>query len=478
MTTRHDAVVVGAGPNGLAAAITLAERGLGVHVVEAATDVGGGCRTAELTLPGFHHDVGAAVLPFGTASRFFRDLGTAGNGVEFVHPPVPLAHPLDGGDAILLERAVGATAAGLGADAARYSRVFAPLTRHAEDLLDQFLGPLRPPRHPLQLAAFGVPALAPASLLARAMFRGEKARALFAGMAAHSIMSLDSPASASVGLVMGLVAHSVGWPVVRGGTGRLSAALAARLIELGGTIETGRTVSSLDDLPPSRLQLLDLVPRHVEAICADALPQRYRRHLRSYRYGPGLYKLDWALDGPIPWADERCSTAATVHLGSTFAEVVASERTVAAGGHPERPFVILVQPSLFDETRAPHGRHTAWAYCHVPNGSRVDMTARIEAQVERFAPGFRDRVLARHTMDTAALEAYDANLVGGDINGGLFSLGQLFTRPAPRADPYSTPNPRIFICSSATPPGGGVHGMCGWWAATSALRSLDWRSCS
>lgn len=476
MAGRYDAVVVGAGPNGLAAAITLAERGFAVHVIETADEVGGGCRTAELTLPGFHHDVGAAVLPFGTASRFFRTLADTADAVDFVQPPNPLAHPLDDADAVLLERSVDGTAAGMGADAARYRRVFGALAGHAPALLDQFLGPLRPPRHPFSVGAFGVPALLPAARLARILFRGGRARALFAGMSAHSMMSLESPASASIGLVMGMVGHAVGWPVVRGGSGNLSAALGARLEALGGTVETGRRVRSLEELPPSRLQLLDLVPRDVEAVCGDALPQRYRARLRRYRYGPGLFKLDWALDGPIPWRDPRCATAATVHLGGAFDEVVGSETEVARGGHPGRPFVILVQPSLFDPARAPQGKHTAWAYCHVPNGSRVDMTGRIEAQVERFAPGFADRVIGRHRMDTAALETYDANLVGGDINGGMFSLGQLFTRPAVRVNPYTTPNPRIFICSAATPPGGGVHGMCGWWAARTALRALDRRS--
>ncbi|MDQ6847785.1 MAG: NAD(P)/FAD-dependent oxidoreductase [Candidatus Dormibacteraeota bacterium] len=471
MASRYDAVVVGAGPNGLAAAITLAEQGLSVHVVEASDDVGGACRTAELTLRGFHHDVGAAVLTFGTSSRFFRDLGGR-EGVEFVHSPAVLAHPLDGDDAIVMERSVDDTAAGLGRDQTRYRRTFTPLAEHAPELLDQFLGPLRPPRHPILVSAFGAPALLPASLLARGLFRGSRARALFAGMSAHSMLSLHSPASASIGLVLGMVGHSVGWPVVRGGSGNVSVALAARLESLGGTVETGRRVTALSQLPPSRVQLLDLVPRSIEAVCTDALPPRYRRRLRGYRYGPGLFKLDWALDGPIPWRDESCARAATVHLGGSLNEVVASESTVAAGGHPEQPFVILVQPSLFDASRAPDGGHTAWAYGHVPNGSRVDMTSRIEGQVERFAPGFRDRVIGRHTMNTAALEAYDANLVGGDINGGLFSLSQMFTRPVPRVDPYSTPNPRVFICSAATPPGGGVHGMCGWWAAQSALRAL------
>lgn len=471
-----DAVVVGAGPNGLAAAVTLAEQGYRVHVIEAADDIGGGCRTEELTLPGFRHDVCAAVLPFGSASPFFRDVDWRRYGFELVHPEAPLAHPLDGGDAALLQRSVSATAAGLGADGARHSRIFTPLTRHAQPLLDQFLGPLRPTRHPLLVGAFGAPALLPATLFARVAYRGGPARALFAGLAAHSMLSLDSPASASIGLVLALVAHSAGWPVVRGGTANVAAALAARLTELGGTIETGRRVTALTDLPPARVRILDLVPRDVERLCGDALPQRYRRRLRRYRYGPGVFKLDWALHGPIPWRDPRCSTAGTVHLGGSFEEIVASEAAVAAGRHAQRPFVILAQPSLFDATRAPAGRHTAWAYCHVPNGSRVDRTEAIESQVERFAPGFRDMIAGRHAMDTAAMEAHNANLAGGDINGGIFSLGQLFTRPAARISPYTTPNPGVFICSAATPPGGGVHGMCGWWAAQAAMRSLRGRA--
>jgi phytoene dehydrogenase-like protein len=475
VTTRHDAVVVGAGPNGLAAAITLARRGLSVHVIEAADEVGGACRTAELTLPGFRHDVGASVLPFASSSRFFRDFPASRYGLELIHSRAPLAHPLDGEDAVLFERSVDDTAAGLGGDAARYRRLFSAATRHQQSLLDQFLGPLRAPRHPLQVAAFGVPALLPAAVLSRAAFRGGRARALFAGMAAHSMLSLNSPASASMGLVMAMVGHAVGWPVVRGGAGNVTRALAAHLADLGGTIETGRAISSLDQLPRARVRLLDLVPRDIERICADALPPRYRRGLLRYRYGPGVFKLDWALDGPIPWADARCADAATVHLAGSFEEVVASEAAVAAGHHAEKPFVILVQPSLFDSERAPEGRHTAWAYCHVPNGSRRDMTAEIESQVERFAPGFRDRIAGRHAFDTAALEAYDANLVGGDINAGTFSLGQLFTRPTARMPPYTTPNPGIVICSAATPPGGAVHGMCGWWAARAALRALDRR---
>jgi phytoene dehydrogenase-like protein len=289
------------------------------------------------------------------------------------------------------------------------------------------------------------------------------------------MLSLDSPASASMGLMLNLVAHAAGWPVVSGGTANIASALTTRLADLGGTVETGRRVTSLAELPSSRLRLLDLVPRDVERLCADALPPRYRGRLRRYRYGPGVFKVDWALDGPVPWRDERCARAATVHIGGGFAEIVASEAAVAAGRHPQRPFVILAQPSLFDPTRAPAGKQTLWGYCHVPNGSRRDMTSVIEAQVERFAPGFRDRIIGRHTMDTAALEAHNANNAGGDINGGMFSLSQLFARPAPRISPYTTPNPSILICGAATPPGGGVHGMCGWWAARAALRSLERR---
>jgi phytoene dehydrogenase-like protein len=465
-------VVVGSGPNGLAAAITLAERGLAVHVIEAESEIGGGCRTAELTLPGFHHDFCAAVLPFGVASPFFRAFDPVARGVEFVFPPAPLAHPLEGEDAVLLERSVDDTAANLGQDRARYRRIFAPLARHAPQLLDQFLGPLRLPRHPLMVGAFGIPALLPATAFARLAYRGARARALFAGVAGHSMLSLDSPASTSIGLMLNLIGHASGWPVVRGGTAKVAMALAARLGDLGGTVETGRRVTSLADLPSSRLRVLDMVPRDIDRVCAEQLPERYRRRMRSYRYGPGVFKVDWALDGPVPWADPRCARAATVHIGGGIAEIVASEAAVAAGRHAERPFVILAQPSLFDSSRAPSGQQTLWGYCHVPNGSRHDMTSAIEAQVERFAPGFRDRIIARHTMDTAALEAHNTNNVGGDINGGMFSLSQLFTRPAPRISPYTTPNPSIFIGSAATPPGGGVHGMCGWWAAQAALRSL------
>jgi phytoene dehydrogenase-like protein len=471
VTRSYDAVVVGSGPNGLAAAVTLAERGLSVHVIEAANEVGGGCQTAELTLPGFRHDLCAAVLPFGLASPFFRAFAAGTHPIDFVFPEAPLAHPLADGEAVLLERSVEETAANLGADGLRYRRLFTPLTRHAPQLLEQFLGPLRPPRHPLVVGGFGLPALLPAAVFARLAYRGERARALFAGMAGHSMLSLNSPASASIGLMLNLVGHAAGWPVARGGTANVAAALVARLADLGGTIETGRRVESLDQLPAARVRVLDLVPRDIARVCAEALPPAYLRRMRRFRYGPGVFKLDWALDGPVPWRDPRCARAATVHVGGSFEEIVASEAEVAAGRHSDRPLVILAQPSLFDTDRAPAGRHTLWGYCHVPNGSPRDMTAVVEAQIERFAPGFRDRIIGRHAMSTRELEAHNPNLVGGDINGGMFSLGQLFTRPAPRVSPYTTPNPSIFICSASTPPGGGVHGMCGWWAAQAALRS-------
>ena len=471
----HDAVVVGSGPNGLAAAITLAERGLDVHVIEAADEIGGGCRTAELTKPGFRHDICSAAMPFGLSSPFFRRFDPGAHGVEFVSPPAPLAHPLDDQDAILLERSVEETAANLGPDARSYRALNGPLVANSDLLLEQFLGPLRLPRHPLAVAGFGIPALLPAAALARTAYRGPRARALFAGMAGHAMTSLRSPASSSVGLMLNLVAHACGWPVVRGGSAALSRALAARLVELGGSIETGHRVVSLKDLPAARVRLLDLVPRDVERVCADALPDAYRRRLRRYRYGPGVFKVDWALTQAVPWRDPRCARAATIHAVGGFEEIVASETAVASGRHAERPLVILTQPSLFDTSRAPAGRHTLWGYCHVPNGSRRDMTDVIEAQVERFAPGFRDTIIARHTMDTAALEAHNANLVGGDINGGAFNLGQMFARPVPRVSPYTTPNPSILVCSAATPPGGGVHGMCGWWAARAAIHSLGRR---
>ena len=467
---RYDAVVVGSGPNGLAAALTLAQAGRSVLVLEAEDTIGGGVRSAELTLPGFVHDLGSAIHPLTAGSPFLRTLPLAAHGLSWIYPPAALAHPLDDGTAVLVEGTVAQTAAGLGPDAAAYRRLFGPLTADWGRIEYNALAPPRLPRHPLALARFGLPALLPARALARAAFRGERARALFAGMAAHSFLSLDSPLSAAFGLVLGTLAHAVGWPMPRGGAQSIADALADHLRSLGGEIRVGERVTALDAVPPCRDVLLDLTPRQVLAIAGHRLPEGYRRRLSAYRYGPAAFKIDYALDGPIPWRAAACLRAGTVHLGGTLDEIAASEAAVARGAVPERPYVLVAQHSLFDPSRAPEGKHTAWAYCHVPNGSTADMTARIEAQIERFAPGFADRILARSVHSPAALERQNANLVGGDINGGLQDWRQLFTRPVARLDPYSTPAAGLYICSSSTPPGGGVHGMCGHFAARSALR--------
>jgi phytoene dehydrogenase-like protein len=468
--TTKDAVVVGAGPNGLAGAIVLAQAGMSVNVLEAAETVGGGARSAELTLPGFVHDVCSAIHPLGVASPLFRTLPLAAHGLEWIEPPAAVAHPFDDGTAAVLERSPDARVNGVGEDEARWRRLFAPLARETEPLLEDVLAPLHVPTHPLLLARFGPRAMLPAAALARLSFRGAKARGLFAGLAAHSMLPLERPPSAAFGLMLGLLAHSVGWPFPRGGSQRISDALASYLRSLGGEIETGRHVESLAELGEPCRVLLDVTPRGLLALAGDHLPARYRRRLERYRYGPGVFKLDWALDGPIPWRAEGCARAATVHLGATLEEIAASERAAFRGEIAERPYVLLAQQSLFDPTRAPAGRHTAWAYCHVPNGSTVDMAERIEAQVERFAPGFRERIAARSAMGPADVERHNENYVGGDINGGASTLTQLFTRPVARISPYTTPLPGLFLCSSSTPPGGGVHGMCGYHAARAALR--------
>jgi phytoene dehydrogenase-like protein len=467
-----DAIIVGSGPNGLAAAIALAQAGRSVLVLEAAASVGGGTRTADLTLPGFRHDVCSAIHPLALASPFLRRLPLADHGLEFAEPEIALAHPLADGSAVALHRSVDETARGLGADGDAYRALLGPLVDEWEPIVDQFVGPLRAPRHPIAAARFGLPALRSASGLARSRFRGEPARALFAGNAAHGFRPLERPATASFGLILLMLGHAVGWPVAVGGSQAIADAMASLLRSLGGRIETGATVRSLGELDGARAVLFDLTPRQVLAIADSALPPRYRRALGRYRYGPGAFKLDYALDGPVPWTAPECRRAGTVHLGGTLAEIAASEAAVAAGRHPERPYVLAAQQSLFDATRAPAGAHTLWAYCHVPNGSTVDMTAAIEAQIERSAPGFRALVRARHVTGPAELEAANANYVGGDINGGAADLRQLLVRPALRLNPYTTPDPRIFICSSSTPPGGGVHGMCGAFAARAALAGV------
>jgi phytoene dehydrogenase-like protein len=466
-----DAVVVGAGPNGLAAAITIARAGRSVVVYEAAPTAGGGARSAELTLPGFSHDPCSAIHPTALASPFFRSLDLPRLGVEWIHSPCPLAHPLDGGRAAVLELSVGETGAGLGDDGRAWRRTYGPLVRAADGLVPELMGPVvHLPRHPLALARFGLPGLRSARGFANSTFRGEEARALFAGLAAHSMVALDRPVTAAFGLAFGLFGHAFGWPMARGGSQRITDALVGALRELGGEIVTDHRVGSIQELPPARAVLFDVTPRQLVAIAGDRLPSAYRRRLEGYRYGPGTFKIDWALSGPVPWQADGPRRAATVHLGGTLDEIADGEAEVAAGRHPDRPFVLLVQQTPFDPSRAPAGRHTAWAYCHVPNGSTVDMTDRIEEQVERYAPGFRDLILARSVRGPAALEAYDENYVGGDINGGFQDWRQLIFRPVPRLDPYGTGGRGIYLCSSSTPPGGGVHGMSGYLAARSALR--------
>lgn len=468
-----DVIVVGSGPNGLAAAIECARAGRSVRLYEAASTVGGGTRSAELTLPGFVHDVCAAAHPLAVASPFFRAHDLARFGLEWIQPPIPVAHALEPGRTVALERTLDPAALEpmLGPDANAWARLFGPLVRELDGLLQMVLAPLtRPPRHPLLLARFAVPGMAPATALARLAFRRPAARALFGGLAAHSMLRVDRPVSASFGLLLGALGHAVGWPLVRGGTGRIASALEARARELGVEIVTEHRVRSLRDLPQARAIMLNLTPRQVLEVASDRLPAGYRRQLAGYRYGAGVFRIDWALSGPIPWGDVTTAAAGTVHLGGPLEEVAASESASVGGRIADRPFVLLVQPTLFDPTRAPAGRHIAWAYCHVPHGSQVDMTTQIEAQVERFAPGFRDLVLARSTRDAPALEAYDANYVGGDINGGIQDLRQALFRPVVRPNPYTTPNPRLFLCSSATPPGGGVHGMSGLHAAREVLR--------
>ena len=466
-----DAVVVGSGPNGLAAAIEMARAGWSVCVLEAQDTVGGGARSAELTLPGFIHDVCSAIHPLAIASPFFKSLPLAEHGLEWIHPPAALAHPFDDGTSAILELSVERTCATLGPDAVAYTKVFAPLIRNAHKLIPEILAPpAHLPRHPVALMRFGFKAILSAQTFTRRHFKGNRARGLFGGIAAHANMPLDLSPTAAFGLLLGMLGHVDGWPMPKGGSQKISDALASYFTSLGGRIVTGTHITSLRELPSARVILPDITPQQVLRLAGDEFPPSYRWELQKYQYGPGVFKVDWALNSPIPWRAKECRRAGTLHIGGSIEEIIAGEQAVGKDRCPEKPFVLLAQQSLFDSSRAPQGKHTAWAYCHVPRGSKIDMTERIESQVERFAPGFHDCILSRHTKTPAEFEKYNPNNVGGDISGGLQNLLQIIARPSLRISPYSTPVNNLFICSSSTPPGGGVHGMCGYHAARAALK--------
>lgn len=472
--SRYDAVVIGSGPNGLAAAVRLAESGQSVLVLEQSAEIGGGTRTRELTLPGFHHDVCSAIHPMGLASPYLKTLPLAEHGLEWIHPEIPAAHPFPDGSAACLFRDVDETADQFDASSAKaYRFLFRFLSEHFDELLYDAMAPPRIPKHPLTIARFGMSALPSALDAARAFFSDEKARALLAGNAAHSVMPLDRPlATNAIGLMLMLAGHAYGWPMARGGSQSISNALASYLESLDGKIETGVSVERFQSLPSAKAYLFDTTPSALAAIAEKQLPESYRNRLNRFRHGPGIFKIDYALSSPIPWTSESCRRAGTVHLGASLDEIAQSERDMWQGHHSERPFVLTAQQSVFDKTRAPEGGHTFWAYCHVPKHSTVDMTKAIEAQIERFAPGFQDCVKARHTMNCEDFAAYNPNLIGGDIVGGVTDWRQLLTRPVARWKPHTTPNPSIYLCSSSTPPGGGVHGMGGYWASEEVLKAI------
>ena len=460
--TRYDAVVVGSGPNGLSAAITLAEMGQSVLLIEAKQTVGGGMRSAELTLPGFVHDVCSTIHPLALASPFFNKLDLD---VKWIEPQFPLAHPLTGLKTAIFKRSVEETVTGQ--DAKAYRKLMQPFVDNWKGLISDILAPLHFPRHPIAMFRFGLYGLPSAEWMARYLFKEETTRALFAGLAAHANLPLNKLVTSAFGLVLGMLGHGVGWPLVEGGTQNLANALVAHFKKLGGEVITDQPIDSFQQLPPAKTVLFDVSPKTLLKIMGDQFPSCYRKRLERFSYGPGVFKVDWALNNPIPWKDPLCSQAGTIHLGGTLNEIAASEREVLEGKIPKKNFIILTQPTLFDPTRAPNGKQIAWAYCHVPNGSTVDMTRQIEGQIEEVAPGFKDCILAKHTFSPAQLEQYNANYVGGDINGGMEDIFQLFTRPVARLNPYSTPVKGVYLCSSSTPPGGGVHGMCGYYAALS-----------
>jgi len=467
----YDAVVVGSGPNGLAAAILLQQQGLSVLIIEGKDVIGGGLSSAELTLPGFTHDVCSAIHPMALASPFFKTLPLAGFGLEYLQPPLAAAHPFDDGTAAILDHSIQKTAEYLGRDAKTYASLMENVTAAWPLIAEDALGPLHFPKHPLAMAGFGLKALQRATGFVN-RFKGQHARGLFAGMAAHAIQPLSNLSTTAIGLVLMATGHLKGWPIPKGGSKFIAEALAGYFKSLGGKIETGTFVSSLNQLPSAHAVLFDITPKQLLQIAGHKFSNIYKWQLERYRYGMGVFKVDWALDGPIPFTAEECRDAGTVHLGNTFEEIAEGELKTSKGQQSDKPFVLLAQQSLFDPSRAPGGKQTAWAYCHVPNGSKQDMTAIIENQVERFAPGFRDRILAKHTMNTEQMEAHNRNYIGGDINGGILDIGQLFTRPALRWSPYKTSAKGLYICSSSTPPGGGVHGMCGYHAGKKVLKDI------
>ena len=467
----YDAVIVGSGPNGLAAAVTLARCGQKVIVLEANKNIGGGTRTTEVTLPGFHHDICSAVHPLGVASPFFRDLPLADFGLEWIQPPLSVAHPLDDGRTPFLSLSLEESSASFGVDCQTYLSWMTPLVESWTAIMEDILGPLPlPPKHPFKLARFGLSAIQSARRLAKRRFGDEPAQALIAGLAGHGMLPLEKLTTASIALVLGMLAHAVGWPIAKGGSQAISHAMGAYLQSLGGEIITGYEVASLEDLPESRLVFLDVTPRQVVQICRSRLSTRYIQRLEKYRYGPGVCKVDYALGGSIPWKSKICSQAGTVHLGGTFEEISAAENAVWLGEHPEKPFVLLAQQSLFDASRAPGLLHTAWAYCHVPHDSNQDVSERITSQIERFAPGFRELILSKNVYTAVEIQAYNPNYVGGDINGGVQDWRQLYSRPVTSLTPYRMPLRGFYICSSSTPPGVGVHGMCGYHAARIGLK--------
>lgn len=469
--TDFDAVVVGSGPNGLSAGIVLQQAGLSVLVLEAMDTIGGGLRSAELTLPGYLHDVCSAIHPLAAGSPFFNSLPLEQHGLQYVYPAISAAHPFDDGTAAVLKGSVEETAATLGIDQKAYTKLLNPVVKNWPGIAADVLAPLHFPKHPIDMAAFGLNALRSASSLAT-KFKTKEARGLWAGMAAHSIQPLSNLATSAIGMVLLTAGHIKGWPVPLGGSKKIANALSSYFLSLGGKIITGLHVRSMSDIPSSRAVMFDLTPRQILQIAGNAFSSIYKWQLQRYRYGMGVFKIDWALDGAIPFTASECRSAGTIHLGNTLEEISNTEELTSKGHHPEKPFVLLAQQSLFDPSRAPEGKHTAWAYCHVPNGSEVDMTDAIENQVERFAPGFRDLILAKHTMNTTEIEAYNPNYIGGDINGGVIDIGQLFTRPALKYSPYRTSAKGLYICSSSSPPGGGVHGMCGYHAAKQALNDI------